>query len=45
VSQHQGMIECKSEPGQTTFTILLPIKDLDTKEIFLHNQESQGSSL
>ncbi len=33
VSQHQGMIECKSEPGQTTFTILLPIKDLDTKEI------------
>jgi len=46
VSQHQGMIECKSEPGQTIFTILLPIKDLDTKEIpFNNNQESQGSSL
>ena len=45
VSQHQGMIECKSEPGQTTFTILLPIKDLDTKEISIYNQESQGSSL
>jgi two-component system nitrogen regulation sensor histidine kinase GlnL len=45
VSQHQGMIECKSEPGQTTFTILLPIKDLDTKDISIHNQESQGSSL
>ena len=46
VSQHQGMIECKSEPGQTTFTILLPIKDIDTKEMLLNNnQESQGSSL
>jgi two-component system nitrogen regulation sensor histidine kinase GlnL len=45
VSQHQGMIECKSEPGHTTFTILLPIKDLDTKDISTHNQESQGSSL
>jgi len=46
VSQHQGMIECKSEPGQTTFTILLPIKDLETKDIpFNNNQESQGSSL
>ena len=30
---------------QTTFTILLPIKDLDTKEISIHNQESQGPSL
>jgi nitrogen-specific signal transduction histidine kinase len=39
------MIECKSEPGQTTFTILLPIKDLDAKDISIHNQESQGSSL
>jgi two-component system nitrogen regulation sensor histidine kinase GlnL len=45
ISQHQGMIECKSEPGQTIFTVLLPIKDLDTKEIFTHNQVSQGSSL
>jgi len=46
VSQHKGMIECKSEPGQTIFTILLPIKDLDTKDIpFNNNQESQGSSL
>jgi len=45
ISQHQGMIECKSEPGHTTFTILLPIKDLDTKEISTPNQESQGSSL
>jgi nitrogen-specific signal transduction histidine kinase len=39
------MIECKSESGHTTFTILLPIKDLDIKEISTHNQESQGSSL
>ena len=45
VSQHQGMIECKSEPGRTTFTILLPIKDLDTKEILSNHQESQGSAL
>ncbi len=46
VSQHQGMIECKSEPGHTTFTILLPIKDLDTKEILSNNnQDTQGSSL
>ena len=45
VSQHQGMIECTSEPGQTVFTILLPIKDSDTKEISSNHQESQGSSL
>ena len=33
------------EPGQTTFTVLLPLKDLDTKEHSSLNQESQGSSL
>lgn len=26
VTQHHGMIECKSEPGRTCFTILLPIE-------------------
>jgi two-component system nitrogen regulation sensor histidine kinase GlnL len=45
VSQHQGMIECKSEPGETMFTILLPLKDIDTKELSSLNKESQGSSL
>lgn len=44
ISQHQGMIECKSEPGHTVFTILLPIKDLNITEISTHN-ESQGSPL
>ena len=26
ITQHHGMIECESEPGQTCFTILLPIE-------------------
>ena len=26
ITQHHGMIECDSEPGQTCFTILLPIE-------------------
>ena len=26
VTQHHGMIECKSQPGQTCFTILLPVE-------------------
>jgi two-component system nitrogen regulation sensor histidine kinase GlnL len=26
ISQHNGLIECQSEPGNTTFTILLPIE-------------------
>lgn len=39
VSQHQGMIECKSEPGETIFTVLLPIKDQDTP---LNTQDKEG---
>ena len=26
ISRHQGLIECSSEPGQTIFTILLPLE-------------------
>jgi len=29
VGQHDGLIECVSEPGDTTFTILLPFSDAD----------------
>ena len=25
VSRHQGLIECSSQPGNTVFTILLPL--------------------
>jgi nitrogen-specific signal transduction histidine kinase len=38
-----GMIECKSQPGRTIFTILLPIKDNDTKEFLSINQASEGT--
>ena len=27
ISQHQGSIECESEPGRTCFTIMLPIQE------------------
>jgi signal transduction histidine kinase len=27
INKHQGKIELESQPGQTTFTILLPIKE------------------
>jgi two-component system nitrogen regulation sensor histidine kinase GlnL len=26
ISRHQGLIECKSQPGDTVFTILLPLE-------------------
>lgn len=26
ISQHQGLIECESEPGRTLFTLLLPVE-------------------
>ena len=26
VNQHHGLIECRSEPGKTVFTLLLPIE-------------------
>ncbi len=32
ITQHHGMVECKSEPGNTCFTILLPIGLTETKE-------------
>jgi len=28
ISRHEGLIECESEPGKTTFTILLPLEKL-----------------
>ncbi|MCQ6262658.1 nitrogen regulation protein NR(II) [Alcanivorax sp. MM125-6] len=32
ISQHQGLIECESEPGRTLFSLLLPMEPLDTTE-------------
>jgi two-component system nitrogen regulation sensor histidine kinase GlnL len=29
INQHQGLIECTSQPGRTTFTILLPVEESD----------------
>jgi two-component system nitrogen regulation sensor histidine kinase GlnL len=29
ISRHEGLIECQSEPGETTFTILLPLDKRD----------------
>jgi two-component system nitrogen regulation sensor histidine kinase GlnL len=26
ISRHQGLIECSSQPGNTVFTILLPLE-------------------
>ena len=26
ITQHEGLIECKSEPGKTAFTIYLPLE-------------------
>ncbi len=26
ISRHQGLIECNSQPGETVFTILLPLE-------------------
>jgi len=26
VSQHQGLIECESQPGRTVFTLFLPLE-------------------
>jgi two-component system nitrogen regulation sensor histidine kinase GlnL len=25
ISRHQGLIECSSQPGETVFTVLLPL--------------------
>ncbi|ROH87300.1 nitrogen regulation protein NR(II) [Pseudomethylobacillus aquaticus] len=33
VTQHHGMIECESQPGRTTFTILLPIESSVRKHV------------
>jgi len=33
ITQHHGMIECTSEPGNTCFTILLPIETISTKPV------------
>lgn len=32
ISQHQGLIECDSEPGHTVFSLLLPVEPLETTE-------------
>ncbi|MDX1803193.1 MAG: nitrogen regulation protein NR(II) [Alcanivorax sp.] len=32
ISQHQGLIECESEPGKTVFSLLLPMEQLEVTE-------------
>jgi two-component system nitrogen regulation sensor histidine kinase GlnL len=32
VSRHHGLIECASQPGETTFTILLPLEDINAAQ-------------
>ena len=32
INQHQGLIECESEPGCTRFSLLLPMEPLNTTE-------------
>jgi two-component system nitrogen regulation sensor histidine kinase GlnL len=29
ISRHQGLIQCSSKPGETVFTILLPLGESD----------------
>lgn len=31
ITQHHGMIECKSQPGNTCFTIILPVESTEMK--------------
>jgi two-component system nitrogen regulation sensor histidine kinase GlnL len=28
IGRHHGLIECASQPGETTFTILIPLEDI-----------------
>jgi len=35
ITQHHGMIDCKSEPGNTCFTILLPIESTAIKHAII----------
>jgi len=32
ISQHQGLIECESAPGNTVFSILLPMEQPEITE-------------
>ncbi|MDH3979919.1 MAG: nitrogen regulation protein NR(II) [Gammaproteobacteria bacterium] len=32
VSRHHGLIECASQPGETTFTILLPLEEMNAAQ-------------
>ncbi len=32
VSRHHGLIECASQPGETTFTILLPLEEINAAQ-------------
>jgi len=27
INQHRGLIECRSKPGETVFTVLLPLEN------------------
>lgn len=38
ITQHHGMIECESEPGNTRFTILLPIETSAIKPMVVKTQ-------
>jgi two-component system nitrogen regulation sensor histidine kinase GlnL len=29
ISQHGGLVECQSRPGETVFTLLLPLEKTD----------------
>ncbi|OUS03933.1 PAS domain-containing sensor histidine kinase [Gammaproteobacteria bacterium 54_18_T64] len=33
IHQHQGLIECESEPGRTRFSIFLPLKPIEDRQI------------
>ena len=37
VQQHDGIIQCKSQPGHTVFSVILPINDLQQHLIYNHN--------
>jgi two-component system nitrogen regulation sensor histidine kinase GlnL len=42
ITQHNGMIECESQPGRTCFTILLPIESTAMKKLApSNNKENQ----
>jgi two-component system nitrogen regulation sensor histidine kinase GlnL len=41
ITQHNGMIECESQPGRTCFTILLPIESTAMKKLAPSNNKEK----